>query len=115
MKYEESNTQLECIYWFDLAYPKKLRYAIPNGGFRNAIEAARMKREGILSGIPDICIPESNKSFNGLYIEMKSKKGKLRPNQIEIMARLQKNGYCVQTCYNFDEFKETVDKYFKLE
>jgi hypothetical protein len=115
MKYEESNTQIESVYWFKLAYPKKIIFHIPNGGYRNAIEGARFKREGVLKGMIDLCIPEPNKSFHGLYVELKAKKGKLSPEQKDLIAKLMERGYCVQTCHSFDEFKETVDEYFKLE
>ena len=48
-------------------------YAVPNGGSRHMIEAARMKQEGVSSGVPDLVIFLPTKS---LYIEMKRKKGR---------------------------------------
>ena len=39
-------------------YPElKLLHAIGNGGKRNLIEAVRMKKEGVLSGVSDIMLP----------------------------------------------------------
>ena len=37
-----------------------LLYAVPNGGYRNAREAARFKAEGVRSGVPDLCLAVSN-------------------------------------------------------
>ena len=52
-------------------------FHIPNGGYRNAREAANLKRQGVKAGVPDLCIPVAKGGYHGLYIEMKTKKGKL--------------------------------------
>ena len=46
-------------------------YHIPNGGTRNKIEAANLKRQGVKSGVPDLCFPLARGKYHGLYIEMK--------------------------------------------
>lgn len=54
-------------------YPElKLMYHIPNGGSRNRLEAANLKKQGVKSGVPDICLPVARGAYHGLYIEMKS-------------------------------------------
>lgn len=107
--------QIACIYWFKLQYPNKLIASVPNGGSRNIIEAARMKREGTLSGLPDIVILEPCGMFNACFIELKAPKGKHSANQIEVMGKLLARGYSVNTCYSFDDFKKVVEKYFSLD
>ncbi len=46
-------------------------YHVPNGGFRDYREAAKFKRMGVRSGVPDLCICVSRKGYHGLYIELK--------------------------------------------
>ena len=112
MKTTEHEIQVNCINYFRLRYPKGLIYAIPNGGQRNVIVAAKLKSEGVLSGVPDLCIPIAKKGFHGLYIELKNgKAGKVSNNQLTIMEKLQSEGYRCEVCRSFDEFKTIIDNY----
>lgn len=75
--------QREFVSWFRKTY-YEIIFAIPNGGTRNKKEAAKLKVEGVLAGIPDLYVPEWN-----LWIEMKKKDaGRLSPKQKEIRKYL---------------------------
>lgn len=54
----------------DAQFPKIWYFAVPNGGQRNKIVAAKLKQEGVKSGVPDIYVPVWK-----LWIEMKREKG----------------------------------------
>ena len=112
MKTTEHELQVNCVNYYRLCYPKGLIFAIPNGGQRNVIVATKLKAEGVLSGVPDLCIPISKKGYNGLYIELKNgKAGKVSDNQKTIIGKLQNEGYLCEVCRSFDEFKNVVDFY----
>ena len=111
MNAKEHNTQVSCVTWFRLQYPKYLIYAIPNGGQRNVIVAFKLKAEGVLSGIPDLHIPIAKGGFHGLYIELKTGKNKPTENQLTIMQKLMNEGYLCVVCYSFEEFKMAVENY----
>ena len=112
MKTTEHEIQVNCVNYFRLRYPKGLIYAIPNGGQRNVIVAAKLKVEGVLSGVPDLCIPIAKNGFHGLYIELKNGKvGKVSENQKTIMEKLQSEGYRCEVCRSFDEFRTIIDNY----
>lgn len=113
-KQSEHDIQSACVNWFRYQYPKYLIYAIPNGGERNAIVAAKLKKEGVLAGVPDLHIPIARKGFHGLYIEMKAGKNKPTDNQLTIMDKLRNEGYKCEVCYNLDDFIKTVTSYFNL-
>ena len=114
MKTTEHELQVNCINYFRLRYPKGLIFAIPNGGQRNVIVAAKLKAEGVLSGVPDLCIPIAKKGYNGLYIELKNgKAGKVSDNQQTIIGKLQSEGYQCEVCRSFDEFKTIIDNYMR--
>lgn len=66
----EHEEQREFVRWFRSKWPHIKIFAIPNGGARNKIVAAKLKAEGVSKGVPDLCVPEFN-----LWIEMKRKKG----------------------------------------
>jgi len=111
-KVSEHEIQKCCINWFRLKYPKYLIYAIPNGGQRNKIVAAKLKAEGVLSGVPDLHIPIAKQGFHGLYIEMKAGKNKASDNQITVMEKLKNEGYQCAVCWNLNQFMAVVDNYF---
>ena len=66
----EHEEQRELVQWFRQTYPGVRIFAIPNGGARNLATAARLKAEGVSSGVPDLCVPAWR-----LWIEMKRAKG----------------------------------------
>jgi len=116
MKTTEHEIQVNCVNYFRLRYPKGLIFAIPNGGQRNVIVASKLKAEGVLSGVPDLCIPIAKKGYNGLYVELKNGKvGKVSDNQQTIMSKLQSEGYQCEVCRSFDEFRSVVDGYMLEE
>lgn len=107
--------QVECLRWLRLAYPSVLCYAIPNGGQRNAIVAAKLKEEGATAGIPDMHIPIPKGGYASLYIEMKNgKAGRLSEHQKEMIQRLQAFGNKVVVCRTFDEFRKEITNYLSL-
>lgn len=87
-------------------------YAIPNGGSRHPAEAIRLRAEGVLKGIPDLCIPYPRGPFHGLYIEMKRRKGGVvSPEQMATIEALRGLGYCVEICRGADEAIRVLNFY----
>lgn len=112
MKDLEHQEQVALIQWCDfMGAPYSLIFAIPNGGKRNLVVAVKLKKEGVKSGVPDLFLPVPAMSYCGLFIEMKSKKGKLTDNQREWITILMKQGFFAQVCYGFDEAKDLMERY----
>lgn len=111
MKEQEHNIQVSCVTWFRYQYPQYLIWAIPNGGQRNAVVAAKLKAEGVLAGVPDLFIAVSRGSYSGLFVEMKAGKNKPTDEQTDVMQRLCEAGYKCEVCYSLDEFKEIINLY----
>lgn len=112
IKQSEHDIQKVCVEWFRMQYPKYLIYAIPNGGERNKIVAAKLKAEGVLAGVPDLHIPVAKQGFHGLYIEMKAGRNKPSDSQITIMDKFRNEGFRCEVCWSLDEFMKVVDNYF---
>lgn len=53
--------------WPELEYI----YHVPNGGSRNAREAANLKAQGVKPGVPDLELPVARGAYTGLHIELK--------------------------------------------
>lgn len=111
----EHQNQSAVVEWARLqacAYPcLAYLYAIPNGGFRNKIEASRLKAEGVRAGVPDLCLPYPHAGYHGLYIEMKKLDGKLDPKQRDFISFLRLHGYKVCVCKSVDEGIEAIKRY----
>jgi hypothetical protein len=112
-KLTESQQQAESVAWFRQQYPQFARnlFAIPNGGFRNPKTAAILKREGVLAGVPDTFLAIPRKDSHGLFIELKTAKGKPTELQLQMMAILTVHGYKCEVVYSIDEFKKTITNY----
>ena len=89
----------------------KLMFAIPNGGARDAITGAMLKREGVKPGVPDIFLPLPVGDFHGLFIELKTVKGRPSIQQSEWLINLSNQGYAAVLCRGFDETIDTISRY----
>jgi len=89
----------------------------PNGGKRGVREAARLKKQGVKAGFPDVGLFYANGVFYGLFIEMKrpiiacKPKPKTTPEQMAWLNKLNENGYHAVVCYGFEQAKETIGNY----
>lgn len=109
----------ECLLrWTAFAvgtYPElKLLYHIPNGGKRNAAEAAHLKRQGVKSGVPDLCLPVPRGDFHGLYIELKAKNNSPTQTQKEWLDALAAQGYKTAVCWGWESAQAVITEYMRL-
>lgn len=97
-----------------------LLFAIPNGGKRDPATAARMKAEGVKSGVWDIMLAVPKAGLCGLFIEMKKpeertrKNGGLSDSQMLFQQWVNSYSYGTRTCYTWQEAWETIDEWLAL-
>ena len=121
MKTLEHDEQVNLMKWWSLAchhfgVDERLLFAIPNGGERNVIVAARLKAEGVRAGVPDLFLALGNNGFNGLFIEMKKQKGgRVSESQKTYIELLQKHGYCAVVCNGWVEAKQEIERYLSAK
>ncbi len=113
----ESAEQIAVMQWAANAmrtWPElRLLYAIPNGGKRDAREAAHLKRQGVKPGVPDLCLACARDGFFGLYIEMKTPPNKPTHLQAAWHVGLREEGYRVEVCYSASEAIEVLRAYMQ--
>lgn len=115
-KISEEKLQEQCVHWFRMQFRNKIIFAIPNGGKRSAFEAYRMKKGGVLAGVPDLCVPHKTLfGQSALYIELKVKPNKPTPIQLELMDKLFKAGNMVEVVYDFETFVNVITKYISRD
>lgn len=108
----ESEIQRACVRWFRLQYPEPqyLIYANANGGYRSRVEAAIMQGEGVRAGIPDLTIVSSKRV---IWVELKSRTGRLTESQCEVMGMIDNIGHNTLVCRSIDEFIVNVNELLK--
>jgi hypothetical protein len=110
--------QVALIKWVravKATYPAlRLLYAVPNGGDRNLRVARKLKAEGVLAGVADLCLPAARRGYHGLYLEMKSEEGVATEEQKEFLRGVSGEGYCAVIAQGVDEAKATLDWYLGI-
>lgn len=96
---------LKC--WNQLPHTRKLLFHVPNGGFRNKIEAAKFKTMGLVAGVPDLLLIWGGKMYG---IELKFEKGRLSDNQKELHDIWKRQGIDVNVFNDIDQAFEYVKK-----
>jgi len=83
-----------------------------NGVKLSKNQAGRAKTQGMLSGVPDLFLPVPKNGYHGLFIEMKSEKGRLSTNQTCFLSKVELLGYKTAVCYSANEAIKTIENYY---
>jgi hypothetical protein len=92
------------VQWFRRTFPDVRIFAIPNGGSRSRSQGAKLKVEGVSTGVPDLFIPQGT-----VWVEMKRVKGStVQPFQKDWHAYLRGIGQTVIVGYGFEDAKSKI-------
>lgn len=109
----EHQEQVAVCEWFHLQYPQYRGhlFAIPNGGQRHPVVAAKLKAEGVIAGVSDLFLMVQRPGCSGLWIEMKTKTGRMTEPQKRFQERAKSQGFEALTCYGFEQAKTAITEY----
>jgi hypothetical protein len=115
----EEDEQITLMAWCDRherLYPElALLYHVPNSGKRHVNYAAKMKRLGLKSGVPDLCLPVQRGGYPGLYVELKRRRsGNVSASQAAWHARLRAEGYRVEVALGWEQARDALLAYLNL-
>ncbi|WMJ23475.1 VRR-NUC domain-containing protein [Paludicola sp. MB14-C6] len=112
----EQQALFQWSVWMSHQYPElELLYHTPNEGKRSKSQGAKLVREGLKKGVPDIHLPVPSGRFVSLYIEMKRKGQAPTKDQLDWIEKLQLHGNAARVCYSCDEAIDVIMKYLKGE
>jgi hypothetical protein len=98
----EHKLQVSLIDYLAIAGRRDLLwFAIPNGGFRHISVAARLKAEGVRSGIFDMVFLLEQGRVG--WMELKTRTGRLSASQIAFRERAEALGHLVAVIRSLDE------------
>lgn len=87
-------------------------FHIPNGALRRKMDGARLRRQGVKSGVPDLFFALPCGKFHGLFIELKKdKRSTISIFQKEWISKLNANGYAAIVAYGWEEAREILINY----
>ena len=99
----EARRLMDVVRAHEASHPElAMLYAVPNGGDRHKLVAAKMKAEGQRPGVPDYALPVARAGFHGLYIELKSLDGSPSREQRDWISRLRAEGYRAEVARGHD-------------
>jgi VRR-NUC domain len=98
----EAEVQGTLLAWGKAVAPHVLIFHIPNGGYRTAREAARLKWQGVLPGAPDLVIVAPGKIC---FAEVKTRTGRLSPAQRAVHHHLVSLGCPVAIVRSIDDMR----------
>ena len=112
---EEEQFQVALVGWFRVQYPEfsDLLYIIANGENVGPTRMKRLKQMGLVPGMPDLMLAVTTVHHPGLYIEMKSTKGRLRESQKSIHMQLEGQRYKVVVSHGWDDAKKVIQEYLR--
>lgn len=120
LRQSEHAEQVALFQWIDCqakARPDRYRglelaYAIPNGGLRNKAIAGKLKAEGVRAGVSDIHVPVPRGDYHGLFIELKTARGRLSDEQRAWLLAMREHGHAAACCRGWDEARRVIERYF---
>ncbi len=117
-KNEESRIQMAVIrFWAvahkDFGVPECVLFSIPNGGWRDVVGAAILKKEGQRNGVSDLMLAVPRGGYHGLFLEMKCATGVISPEQIVFQREVGAQGYATWTAFRYETAVDMIGCYLR--
>jgi len=114
---DEQKLQLECSKWlkkflYESGEPQ-LYYHVPNERKATMAQMARLKAQGVLSGVSDVVLPLRSGEFSGIYCELKKAGGSPSKEQKQFLNSVAKEGYLAIVVNDLATFKEVFTYYIE--
>lgn len=103
---DEETIHKSVLDWLRLVLPNALIWHCPNGGAREPREAAKLKRLGVVAGIPDIFILGEG-GFAGA-LEIKTQVGRLSSEQHNVHSHMRRLGFKIFVVRGIVEAREAL-------
>ena len=117
----EHDLQVSCVTWFRNRYRRWADhlFAIPNGASLNgdkrqrAIQWQKLEAEGAMPGVADLFLAVPSGNLAGLWIEMKTEKGRQSQTQKQFEMNMVRAGFGYAMPRNREEFQRVVSRYLE--
>lgn len=113
--FHEDGLQKACVAWFDYTHRELSLYLhhSPNGGRRNASEAAKFKAMGVRAGFPDLVLLVPRGKCPFLAIELKYGRNGQSQRQKAYQKAFEAIGVRYVVVRSLSEFRKAVEDYLE--
>ena len=99
---EEAIEHLKVVHWI------RSETTLPFFHFANERrcspqQGAFLKKMGVRAGVSDLFFPRSNSYYKGLWIELKTEKGRASVAQLNFMKEMRLENYACEVSYGADD------------
>lgn len=120
-KVSEHDLQVSCVTWFRNKYRRLAAhlFAIPNGANlygdarQRAIQWRKLEAEGATPGVADLFLAVPSGNLAGLWIEMKTEKGRQSQVQKQFEINMLRAGFGYAMPRSRTEFEAVVSRYLE--
>lgn len=109
----ESEEQKQLIQWTRTDPRFQFLFHIPNESVGGQGWLIRNRQLGVKAGVPDLFYPVPMGTYHGLFIEMKARNGRLRPEQKRWIQTLRQLGYKCVVAYGWEEARRELKLYME--
>lgn len=107
----ETQEQKQLIQWCRTDPRYQYLFHIPNETVGGSGWLIRNRQLGVKAGVPDLFYPVPLQGCHGLFIEMKSETGRIRPEQKKWIEALRTLGYRCVVAHGWKEAKAALEEY----
>lgn len=111
----ESQEQIQFIQWCRTDPRLQYVFHIPNESVGGPGWLVRNRQMGVRSGVPDLFYPVPRKGYHGLFIEMKTKTGRLSIAQKRWLNALNEMGYLAVVAHGWKEARCQITDYLNIK
>ena len=110
---KESWEQCQLIQWCRTVPELQLIFHIPNETVGGQGWLVRNRQMGVKSGVPDLMLPIPSGGYHGLFIEMKTRSGRVSITQKKWIDALNALGYKAVVAHGWEEAKCQILEYLQ--
>ena len=111
MRDTESFEQRQLIQWCRTDPRLQYLFHIPNESVGGRGWITRNRQLGVKSGVPDLMLPIPAKGYHGMFIEMKTKTGRVSASQKKWIRALTDLGYLAVIARGWEDARDQIERY----
>lgn len=114
---DPTENQIQADYFSWLGHQSRnfpifeLAFHIPNGSYKSFTARRIFQAIGLKAGVPDVFLPVASNGHHGLWIEFKTKTGRVSDAQKAWLERLEAQNYRVIVCRSWWEAANATLEY----
>lgn len=109
----ESQEQKQLIQWCRTDPRYQYLFHIPNESVGGQGWLIRNRQMGVKAGVPDLFYPVPARGYHGMFIEMKTKTGRISKSQAKWIKALETVGYKCVVAHGWEEARDALIDYME--